>query len=508
MRIMHVALGGCLSAPPVPYGLTEDTGGHIAYILGAAEAQGRRPEIEAVEIVTRRFDDPALGARYAEPSERVSDRVTIRRLSTENTSYLEKDALEAELPALTDAFLKTLEAGPRPDILHAHFADAAVLCRAASEHFGIPWLYTPHSLGTEKQEQVPNPALDRRIAREHDAIASADGMIVSSRDEAERQVSRILPSAAGRIHRLNPGRTQPACNDPERARKLVAPFLREPSKPVILAIARPVEKKNLSGLLTAYAKSPALQDAANLVIVAGVRRGLTGNSRQADKVYAKLFDLVDRHDLWGRVALPRAHVPADIPSLYALAARGGVFANPAFHEPFGLTVVEAAQAGVPVVATREGGPQDILRELGRGDLVEPDDTSGIAAALLSALSGRETPDRRAETRHRAEAAFNWDRWAERSTAICGRLTKEHRVPEAPNRVLVSDIDGTLTGSRSGAHTFGRYRDSAGPACYSPWRPGAASARRAASCTIGSCPSRTSSSPRSEPRSGTTAKGVL
>ena len=39
MRILHIALAGCLKAPPVDYGITEDTGGHIAYVLGAAVAQ-------------------------------------------------------------------------------------------------------------------------------------------------------------------------------------------------------------------------------------------------------------------------------------------------------------------------------------------------------------------------------------------------------------------------------------------------------------------------------------
>ncbi|WP_280321336.1 hypothetical protein [Sulfitobacter faviae] len=34
MFICHIALGGCLTAPSVNYGVTEDTGGHIAYILG------------------------------------------------------------------------------------------------------------------------------------------------------------------------------------------------------------------------------------------------------------------------------------------------------------------------------------------------------------------------------------------------------------------------------------------------------------------------------------------
>lgn len=69
MRIMHISMGGCLSAPPVKYGMTEDTGGHIAYVLGAAMAQAKLPEVEEVTIVTRLFDAPELGAVFAQVEE-------------------------------------------------------------------------------------------------------------------------------------------------------------------------------------------------------------------------------------------------------------------------------------------------------------------------------------------------------------------------------------------------------------------------------------------------------
>ena len=39
MFVMQIALGGCLKAPPIPYGLTDDTGGHIAYVLAASRAE-------------------------------------------------------------------------------------------------------------------------------------------------------------------------------------------------------------------------------------------------------------------------------------------------------------------------------------------------------------------------------------------------------------------------------------------------------------------------------------
>ncbi|GJS54054.1 probable sucrose-phosphate synthase [Tanacetum coccineum] len=42
----------------------------------------------------------------------------------------------------------------------------------------------------------------------------------------------------------------------------------------------------------------------------------------------------------------------------------GVFINPAFIEPFGLTLIEAAAYGLPMVATKNGRPVDIQRDHG------------------------------------------------------------------------------------------------------------------------------------------------
>lgn len=149
MHILHLALGGCLRAAPVRYGVTEDTGGHIAYVLGAALAQAALPQVRAVDIVTRAFD--AIDPLHALPVEPLAPRARILRLSTGTRAYLAKEALEAELPALTAAFCALLaQMDSRPDVIHAHFADAARLAQAAQARFGIPWIYTPHSLALQK----------------------------------------------------------------------------------------------------------------------------------------------------------------------------------------------------------------------------------------------------------------------------------------------------------------------------------------------------------------------
>ena len=466
MYIMHLALGGCLKAPPVRYGLTEDTGGHIAYVLGAAQAQAMQGD--RVDIVTRAFHDPDLDPIHALPTEIVDRRTRILRLTTRRKAYLAKEELEAELPALRAAFLGLLRGmTTRPDVLHAHFADAAEIALAARARFGIPVLYTPHSLGLGKApEHGGDPVHERRIARERRAIAEADAIVVSSRDEAESQVPGYgVATAEGRTHRVNPGaNVAPASEGVARARALLAPHLVDPDKPLILAIARPVPKKNLHALLMAYARTPGLVDAANLAIVAGVRReGQAGACTDQAAVQRRLADDVRRLGLGGRVALPPDHGPDDVPQLYRLAARtGGVFVNPALHEPFGLTLLEAAAAGLPVVATDRGGPRDILRDLNHGQLVDPTDVAALGAACLRAVTDKDAHAAWAAGPSRAVVTYDWPTWARRVAGICAELGRPVATPARRSGkasgstgigLVACDIDGTLTGSRAGAGRF-------------------------------------------------------
>jgi len=102
--VIHLALGGCLKAPPVRFGITADTGGHIAYVLEAAQAQAMREDVREVTIVTRLFADERLDPVHARPDEPISGKLKIARIATANRAYLEKEALGSEIPALAEAF--------------------------------------------------------------------------------------------------------------------------------------------------------------------------------------------------------------------------------------------------------------------------------------------------------------------------------------------------------------------------------------------------------------------
>ncbi|MEN3973446.1 HAD-IIB family hydrolase [Sphingomicrobium sp. XHP0235] len=464
LRIGMIALGGCIKAPPIAFGLTPDTGGHITYLMDEALALAERADVAAVDIYTRRFDAPYLGPEYAEAEERVSDKVRILRVSSDNPRYLSKEALADDLAGWTAALIERLEQEPRPDIFHAHFADAAAAASAVRERFKIPYVFTAHSLAADKSDAMRelSEGLTRRLAQEGAAIAGADAVIGSSRDECERQLMRYEGARPERIHHVAPGvaRIPEGAADTNAARRLIAPFLREPGKPFLLAIARPVEKKNLVALIDAYGCDKELRKRANLVILAGLRDDIADEEDECRQVHRAMLDTIDRHDLYGSIAYPKRHTRNEADGLYALAReQRGLFVNNALFEPYGLTIVEAAAHGLPVIVTDQGGPKDIISHYGHGVAVDPRDGAALARAANRLLG-----DHRAWARHSASAlekvdTGQWDVYAARFLSVARGLLPKNAVRQPrPDLLVLCDIDNTLTGCAAGARRFGRLID--------------------------------------------------
>jgi glycosyltransferase involved in cell wall biosynthesis len=73
-----------------------------------------------------------------------------------------------------------------------------------------------------------------------------------------------------------------------------------------------------------------------------------------------------------------------------------VFALSSSHEGFSLATVEAMLAGVPVVATRSGGPEEILRDAETGLLVPTANPAALAAAIADTLENLDASQRRTQ----------------------------------------------------------------------------------------------------------------
>lgn len=207
--------------------------------------------------------------------------------------------------------------------------------------------------------------------------------------------------------------------------------LRDPKKPLLLTMARLDKIKNLTGLVRAFARRPALPAACNLLVVSGVTRLADSGDHEEREQIQLMHELLASDALQGCVRwLPAESARLLVADFYRFVARRrGVFVQPALYEAFGLTVIEAMACGLPVVATRYGGPASIIEDGTSGFLVDPNRPVEIEQAVLSLLAPPSGEERwesmsRAGLR-RVHEHFSWPGHARRLIQAHGLYSLWH-----------------------------------------------------------------------------------
>jgi sucrose-phosphate synthase len=475
LYIMSLSIHGLVRGTNIELGRDVDTGGQVAYTVDQARALCALDDVERMDLVTRLVEDRRIDEWYAAPSERLQPGAQIVRIPFGPRRYLRKERLWPYLDSMRDQLIRHIRSVRRaPDLIHGHYADAGYVGAQLAKVLGVPFVFTGHSLGRVKLATLLADGGDRdtleqryrftqRIEAEELSLETAALVITSTNQEVEEQYQLYDHYEPDRMAVIPPGvdlsrfTPAPVGEFEPRVTGELRRFLRSPDKPIILAIARPDERKNFPALLRAYGETPHLQELANLVLVAGTRDDLAEMPVGQRRVLNQILYLIDRYDLYGRVAYPKSTESQDVVDLYRLAARSrGVFVNPALTEPFGLTLIEAAACGLPVVSTDDGGPKDIIAKARNGLLVDPTDTAAIAHALVRALSSDEWDSWARNGIEVAKSTFSWQGHAEQylhhvrtTVTSLSRVgydvaVKRSRLPQV-DRWLVSDIDNTLTG---------------------------------------------------------------
>lgn len=405
LDIVLISVHGLIRGHNLELGRDSDTGGQVKYVVELARALGEQANVARVRLLTRRLADPQVNEDYAKIVEPLNEKASIIRINCVDGQYIRKEMLWDSLDNFADNALVWLkEDGPLPDIIHSHYADAGYVGSRLSHQLGIPLVHTGHSLGRGKRKQllatgVPRAEIEevykisRRIEAEEMTLAAAERVITSTRQEVEQQYGLYDYYQPECMQVVPPGTDLQQFFPPdggERKTPMHAElkrFLAQPNKPIILALARPDPKKNLASLVAAYGTSPALQATANLVIVAGNRDDIQEMEKVSQDTLTEILLEIDKYDLYGKVAYPKHHQPEEVSQLFRLAALSrGVFVNPALTEPFGLTLIEAAACGLPIVATEDGGPIDIIANCQNGFLVNPLDVPALAQRIEAVLT--------------------------------------------------------------------------------------------------------------------------
>ncbi|KAK1269027.1 putative sucrose-phosphate synthase 1 [Acorus gramineus] len=461
---------GLIRGEDMELGRDSDTGGQVKYVVELARALGSMPGVYRVDLLTRQISAPDVDWSYGEPTEMLTP-ISSEGLMDEigesrgsyivripfgpKNKYVPKELLWPHVQEFVDGALNHIVQMSKvlgeqiggglpvwPVSIHGHYADAGDSAALLSGALNVPMIFTGHSLGRDKLDQLLRQGRQsreeinatykilRRIEAEELCLDSSEIIVTSTRQEIEEQwclyegfdvilerklrarikrgvncYGRFMP----RMVVIPPGmefnhivvhegdldgdaegnEENPAAPDPPIWTEIMR-FFTNPRKPMILALARPDPKKNITTLVKAFGECRPLRELANLTLIMGNRDGIDEMSTTNASVLTSILKLIDKYDLYGQVAYPKHHKQSDVPEIYRLAAKTkGVFINPAFIEPFGLTLIEAAARGLPIVATKNGGPVDIIRVLDNGLLVDPHNQQSISDALLKLVADKQ-----------------------------------------------------------------------------------------------------------------------
>ncbi len=165
---------------------------------------------------------------------------------------------------------------------------------------------------------------------------------------------------------------------------------------VLLAVGRFTEVKRLPLLIEAFAEArPAFDGSAALVLVGGYPGEWEGEHP---------YETIRRTGARD-VFLAGWHGHDELPDLLRA---GDLLVHASDREQFGQVLVEAMACGLPVIAVDRGGPAAIVDDPATGWLVEPNDRSALAAAMVAAVNDEADRRRRgARAREEALACYSW-----------------------------------------------------------------------------------------------------
>ncbi|MDP2046726.1 MAG: glycosyltransferase family 4 protein, partial [Deltaproteobacteria bacterium] len=289
----------------------------------------------------------------------------------------------------------------RPDLLHVHNRPLLALWLVRRFDRKIPVILHMHNLyeSLGKRER-PRPGTPIPVA----------GFAACSNFVLERERSR-LGLGAGLYRVIYNGVETDAFasiwdNEPQRRQVRQQYGLED--EPTIVFAGKLRESKGVHILLRAMTRVWETVPRAVLVLVGGTEYGRGRTMRETPFMTQLRRDLALAP---GRVILTGFIPPTDMPRAYLL---GDVFVGPSqIEEGLGLVFLEAAAAGLPIIATRKGGIPEVVRDDFNGLLLrQPDDGSELAEKIIGLLNDAPLRQRLGQQgRDWVGAEFSWEKIA-------------------------------------------------------------------------------------------------
>lgn len=246
----------------------------------------------------------------------------------------------------------------RPDLVHTHTSKAGLLGRVAARLMGIPVVHTPHGHVFHSYFSTRSSALFTRLERILSSFFTDALVMLSGNELSDHLALRVAPANL--------------CYVIPSGVSLDRYLAAEPAfeEPVMIGyLGRLVDIKGVLDLVEAMPLVQKKLPAARWMLVGD------GPLRADVEQRIQRLGLEEHTELlgWQNDPLP-------------FLQRMHVLVVPSHNEGMGRVVVEAMAMGLPVVASRVGGLQDLLLDGVSGSFCEPANPSSIADSVLTVLS--------------------------------------------------------------------------------------------------------------------------
>lgn len=249
-------------------------------------------------------------------------------------------------PLVVSLFKKAFKDGEKPDLIHAHFAGSAAYILGTK--YKIPYVITEHNSEINKDDLPPNVKDTIKLQYQNAARVLAVSSVLSKRIKNHSGVESIVVPNIIDTHLFL------------EARKRSHEGFR------LVTTSNLIPLKRTKNILQVLPDIIAEYNDVKLDIIGeGVLKG-------------ELMEFVKSHGLENNVEFHGLLTRDNISKIYEVS---DCFILPSSTETFGVAYVEAMAAGLPVIATKCGGPEDFVDEL-NGIMIEVDDMQQLKDAIL------------------------------------------------------------------------------------------------------------------------------
>lgn len=239
------------------------------------------------------------------------------------------------------------------------------------------------------------------------ALSKADRIIAVSR--ASARFSHLLGFSEKRIT-VVPNGVDLSCFNGKIDAFLMREELGIGDEPLVVTVSRLIKRKNPGLLISAFARV--------LKVVPGAKLVIAGSGREKDNLSRQIKSLHITNSVFMVGRLTKEKVAQ-------LMAAADVFVLPSKMESFGLSLLEASAAGVPVVCSNAGGVPEVFQDGFNALLYPPGDDNAMAKAIICLIQDRELAKKISANAVETASRFTWEMTAERTLRVYEEVLQEN-----------------------------------------------------------------------------------